>query len=132
MLLHSRIPQSWTEAYISLIPKPNTDKTLIQNYRPISLLNVDYKIFATILVERLRVFLSRFIHQDQNGFLPHRHLRDNLRVILNTLEFYETHPDKPMVMIFLDAQKAFDRVNWNFIMQQLEVMGLGSQFTRAV
>uniref|UniRef100_A0A670Z2G2 Reverse transcriptase domain-containing protein n=1 Tax=Pseudonaja textilis TaxID=8673 RepID=A0A670Z2G2_PSETE len=47
------IPKTWSEAYITLIPKEEADLLQIKNYRPISLLNADYKIFASILAERL-------------------------------------------------------------------------------
>lgn len=50
------IPTSWKESTIILIPKPGQDQKEIKNYRPISLLNIDYKIFATILAGRLKTF----------------------------------------------------------------------------
>lgn len=59
------------------------------------------------------------IHLDQNGFLPKRLIKHNLRFILDTLEYYETHPEKQMALIFLDAQKAFDNVSWQFMIHQL-------------
>uniref|UniRef100_A0A670ZBU0 Uncharacterized protein n=1 Tax=Pseudonaja textilis TaxID=8673 RepID=A0A670ZBU0_PSETE len=67
-----RIPKTWSEAYITLILKEDTDLQQVKNYRPISLLNSDYKIFASILAERLKRYLNNFIHADQNGFLPKR------------------------------------------------------------
>uniref|UniRef100_A0A2D4KJ56 Reverse transcriptase domain-containing protein n=1 Tax=Micrurus paraensis TaxID=1970185 RepID=A0A2D4KJ56_9SAUR len=112
------------EAYITLIYKEQSDPQKIQNYRPISLLNVDYKIMATILAERLKSVLSRVIHIDQNGFLPYRQIKMNTRTIIDILEYYEVHTTKTTSLIFLDAQKAFDNLNWNFLVKQLTGMKL--------
>uniref|UniRef100_A0A2D4KI84 Reverse transcriptase domain-containing protein n=1 Tax=Micrurus paraensis TaxID=1970185 RepID=A0A2D4KI84_9SAUR len=132
VLTKKEIPKTWTEAYITLIPKEGTDQQQIKNFRPISLLNSDYKIFASILAERLKRYLNNFIHPDQNGFLPKRQIRDNIRIILDTLEYYEAHPEKQMALIFLDAQKAFDNVNWRCMLLQLIQMGFGKKFVQAI
>lgn len=71
---------------ITLIPKEGLDGTEVSNYRPISLLNQDYKLFAGILASRLKFFLVEYISIDQVGFLPNRHLKDNQRILLNLLE----------------------------------------------
>uniref|UniRef100_A0A670YX33 Reverse transcriptase domain-containing protein n=1 Tax=Pseudonaja textilis TaxID=8673 RepID=A0A670YX33_PSETE len=131
-MLNKKIPKTWSEAYITLIPKEGADPSQIKNYRPISLLNADYKIFASILAERFKRYLNNFIHPDQNGFLPRRQIRDNMRVILDTLEYYEAHPEKQMALIFLDAQKAFDNVNWRFMFLLLEQMGFARKFIQAI
>uniref|UniRef100_A0A2D4KNN7 Reverse transcriptase domain-containing protein n=1 Tax=Micrurus paraensis TaxID=1970185 RepID=A0A2D4KNN7_9SAUR len=126
-----RIPKTWSEAYITLIPKEDMDLQQVKNYRPISLLNSDYKIFASILTERLKRYLNNFIHVDQNGFLPKRQIKDNIRIILDTLEYYEAHPEMQMALMFLYAQKAFDNVSWQFMLLQLAQMGFGKKFIQA-
>ena len=123
-----KLPATWTEATISLIHKENTEGKEIQNYRPISLLNVDYKIYATILATRMKRILIHLIHQDQSGFLPKRHMKNNIRIVLNSLEYYEAHPEKQMAMIFLDAEKAFDNLDWNFLLYTLETLQVGKDF----
>uniref|UniRef100_A0A2D4JTU8 Reverse transcriptase domain-containing protein n=1 Tax=Micrurus paraensis TaxID=1970185 RepID=A0A2D4JTU8_9SAUR len=123
VLMEAKIPKSWMEAYIALILKEDTDLQ-IKNYRPISLLNSDYKIFASIMAERLKRFLNQFIHIDQ--------IKDNMRINLNTLEYYEAHPEKQMALIFLDAQKAFDNVNWKFMLAQMEEMDFGERFIKMI
>lgn len=65
-------PRSGTEAIITLVPKDDSDPTEIGNDRPISLLNVDHKIPAMIMANRIRRFLNDSIDSDQNGFLPKR------------------------------------------------------------
>uniref|UniRef100_A0A2D4K4K6 Reverse transcriptase domain-containing protein n=3 Tax=Micrurus TaxID=8634 RepID=A0A2D4K4K6_9SAUR len=132
VLLASKISDSWTEVLISLIRKEDSDLRFIQNYRPISLLNTDYTIFATIIANRLKRILNQYIHKDQNGFLPNRQIRNNLRIVLNVLEYYEAHPEKQIALVFLDAQKAFDNLNWQFLIQQIYNMNLGTKFENIV
>lgn len=63
---------------------------------------------------------------DQTGFLRKRHLRRNIRTILNVLEFYEEHPEKQLAILFTEAEKAFDNVHWDFMIEQLNpVLGEG-------
>uniref|UniRef100_A0A2D4LCT1 Reverse transcriptase domain-containing protein n=1 Tax=Micrurus spixii TaxID=129469 RepID=A0A2D4LCT1_9SAUR len=132
VLTKNKAPDSWTETYVTLIPKEDTDPQQIKNYRPISLLNADYKIFASIMAEILKRYLNYFIHPDQNGFLPKRQIKNNMRIILNTLEYYEAHPEKQMALIFLDVQKAFDNVNWKFMLAQMEEMDFGERFIKMI
>lgn len=64
------------------------------------LLNVNYKIMAHVLAERLKVFLLEFIYEDQTGFLPGTQLWDNVRTILNTIKYYEKNPNKEAILFF--------------------------------
>ena len=66
---------------ISLIPKKNKDKTLLDNLRPISLLNVDYKILTKTLAKRLKKVLPTIINPDQTGYVKDRFIGENVRLI---------------------------------------------------
>lgn len=83
ILISKQIPDSWQYADITLIPKEFLDLTSPKNYRPISLLNTDYKIYAKILAERIKKVLNEYISEDQVGFFPGRQLKDNTRMLVN-------------------------------------------------
>uniref|UniRef100_G1KYR8 Reverse transcriptase domain-containing protein n=1 Tax=Anolis carolinensis TaxID=28377 RepID=G1KYR8_ANOCA len=126
------IPESWETGEIILIHKDGTDPEEIKNYRPISLLNIDYKNFSSILANRLKNFLKDWIEEDQNGFLPNRNIKNNMRVILDTLEYYETHHQKELALLAIDAKKAFDNINWDYFKLLFQEVDIGHQFLSAI
>ena len=107
-------PQSWKEAVISVIPKEGKDKKECSSYRPISVLNVDYKLFASVLSKRLVAIIPELLDLDQTGFVLNRQTQDNLRRTLQVMS-HVTSTKIGAMLVSLDAEKAFDSVGWEYI-----------------
>ena len=99
---------------IKLIPKKDTEPYLIKNWRPITLLNCNYKIAAKALANRLKKVLPKLVNSDQIGFMKGRFIGENIRLIDRVINFAEVE-NIPGLLLFLDFEKAFDTVEWAFI-----------------
>ena len=99
---------------IKLIPKKDADPSLIRNWRPITLLNCDYKIVPNALTNRVKKFLPRMLNSDQTGFMKGRFIGDNIRLIDEIID-YTAEENLPGLLLFLDFEKALDTVEWNLI-----------------
>ena len=115
---------------LSLIFKKG-EKRDLKNWRPISLLCVDYKIGTRALAARLQKVLPSVLHQDQTCGVPGRSIFSNLYLIRDLIE-YCTAKNLPLAIISLDQEKAFDRVNWNFLDRVLQKMNFGPEFRQWV
>ena len=98
-----------------------------KNWRPITLLNVDYKIASRALAGRLLKVIHAVVAPDQSCGVPGRYIGENvslLRVVVN----YASSSDVPVAILSLDQEKAFDRVDWSFLRRTLRQMGFGPDF----
>ena len=78
------------------------------------MLCVDYKIGTKALATRLQKVLSSVLHEDQTCGAPERSIFSNLNLVRDLIEYYNSK-NLPLAIISLDQEKAFDRVNWNFL-----------------
>ena len=115
---------------LSLTFKKN-DKQMLKNWRPISLLNIDYKILAHVLANRLKTVIKELIHTDQNGYIKGRNIAYNIRLIQDVINHFEADNIEGAV-VFLDFQKAFDTINHNFLYATLEKFNFGNSFIKWV
>ena len=97
----------------SLMHKKN-DPLDLNNWRPITLLNNDYKIAAYCLASRLKTVLPHIIHTDQNGFVKGRNIHYNIRLIQDIIDYSENFEVEGN-LLFLDFAKAFDTVEWDYM-----------------
>ena len=112
---------------ITLIPKKGKKRILLKNWRPITLLNTDYKILTKCLAIRVRRVLPSIINLDQTGFLKNRYIGENIRTISDLID-YTSLQNQPGIILLLDFEKAFDTVNWKFIFDCLQLFNFGEQF----
>jgi hypothetical protein len=115
-----------TRGLIALIHKVG-DREYLSNWRPITLLNSSYKIFAKALQIRLQVLLPDIIHADQSAFLPLRFILDNVLVQHETIAWAE-ESNQDLILLKLDFTKAYDVVSWRFLFRTMATMGLPSPF----
>jgi len=110
---------------MSLLYKKN-DKRDIRNYRPITLLNTDYNIYTKILANRLRDVAPDLIHKDQAGFMPRRSIFDQTKIAELAIRWCKVTETKGMIMC-LDQEKAYDRIDLNYLWKTLETFGFPAQ-----
>ena len=98
------LSNSQKQAIITLIEKKGKDKSMIRNWRPISLINVDAKIASKTLAKRLEKVLSEIIHSNQNAFVKGRSIFDAIRTIDDLME-YTKEKDLPGILVAIDFEK---------------------------
>lgn len=125
--LLSKLPRTLMQPTIPLILKRDRDPLLAASYRPISLLSVDLKLLSKLLAKHLESVLPSIISPDQTGFIHGRHSFSNLRRLFNML-YNPSSSCTPEVLISLDAEKAFNRVEWGYIFYTLQKFGFGNKF----
>ena len=109
---------------ITLIPKPNKNNLLLDNWRPITLLCNDYKLLAHVYANRLNSGLNQLVDECQSAFIKGRSIHNHTRLILDMLD-YQEFIDTEGLVLFLDFYKAFDTVEHSFLMETLTFLGFG-------
>ena len=114
---------------LNLIPKPNKDARYLKNWRPVSLLNTDYKILTKALAMPLQAVLPKLIKNDQIGYMKDRNIEQNIRIIEDIMTYTDLK-HLPGFIVLVDFEKAFDSVEWSFLLRTLETFNFGNNFIK--
>ena len=99
----------------------------LKNWTPISLLNIDAKIASKVIAERMKRLLPKVIHNNQTVYIPGRRTGENIHLIFDIMDYTKTNK-LPGLLLFIDFEKAFDSLEWDFLEKCLDKFNFGPDF----
>lgn len=119
------------QGVLSIIPKGNKPREYIKNWRPITLLNISYKILSAVLANRIKTVLPYIIHEDQKGFIKGRFIGENTRLLYDIIQ-YTKQNNIPGLLLLVDFEKAFDSISWCYLYEVLRYFNFGSKYVNLI
>lgn len=121
------LPKGLNSTILALIPK-KVEAKMMKDYRPISCCNVLYKVISKLIANRLKKILPKCITLNQSAFISERLLMENVLLATEIVKDYHKEDISPRCAMQIDISKAFDSVQWSFLMNVLKALGLPSRF----
>ena len=121
------LPVSCRTGVIRLLYKKKGDRRDLRNWRPLTMLCTDYKLLASVLALRLAAVADAILWPTQTGFMRGRHIGANVLLVQMAVRSFDEG-----CLLFLDQEKAYDRVDWSFLRGALRAHGFGPFFCEAV
>jgi exonuclease III len=125
------LTESQRLSYITLLCKDKNKAEDLSSWRPISLLNTDYKILSKVILNRIKKVAGEIIHPNQTCAIPGRNLNDNLHLLRNVTDYSNDH-NFNLFLVTFDQSKAFDRVDHQFMFSLLRRFGFGSNVIKII
>lgn len=117
--------------WIAPIYKLKGDRREIVNYRPITVLNTDYKLLTKVLAVRLAEVVGDLVHPDQAGFIPGRRIHHQTKLAQMAIDYCEAE-EVNGVIIALDQEKAYDKIDHDYLWMLLEHMNFPQYMIRLI
>jgi len=130
--IKGQMSNSQKQSIIRLIQKKDKDPKQLKNWRPISLLNVDTKIYAKIYAERFKKLLHKLISTEQLAFMKGKQIQDGIRLIDQVIETLENNSSNKGSVLAIDLQKAFDSIEHKHLWKVLESMNISQDTIKAI
>ena len=116
---------------LTLIPKKGKNPIEIKNNRPLTMLNVDYKIYAKIIASRIEKTIEKLVDEQQTGFIKGRKIEHNILTTKEIIAYAQTNNIDAVIM-GIDFEKCFDRLSFQAIYKTLEFFNYGPVFIQMV
>ena len=126
------LPNSFYEITITLLTKPDKDNTKKENYKPISLMNIDAKILNKILANRIQKHIKRLTHHDQGEFISGMKGSLNIHKSINVIYHINKLKDKNHMIISIDAGNALFKIQHPFMIKIHQKMGIEGTYLNIV
>ena len=129
VLTNGELTRTMKKGVMTLIPKKNKDTRKICNLRPLTMLNLDYKVLAKLLATQLKLVMPDIVKSEQTGFMENRQLHDNVRKMTDII-VHVNQTKKRAVIVSIDFEKCFDRIEHASIFAALKFFGFPEIFVK--
>lgn len=119
------------EGIITMIPKEGKSPNSIKGWRPITLLNVDFKIISAAISARIQKVIGKFIDPCQTAYIKGRYIGENTHLIYDIIDNLSRKQESGIIMS-ADFEAAFDSLSWDFLSKVLERYKFGPNFRKII